>query len=192
MITINKKKKILIFIVFLVFIALAGIFLKLPIFTPTSAGEKQSDMVAGLVIQFRAGTTEPEAKNILDDRNLPTYKFDYNIINTPGYYIIVDKNKTNDIRDELRKRPDWTDSVFPDIDKGDYYIITVTEQAIQDKNFLEILEKNNIALEKFVWCRAQFGERPMSGISKEHANELKGELEMNKNVFLVEFETIFS
>jgi hypothetical protein len=90
----NKKKEILIFIVFLVFIALAGIFLKLPIFTPTSAGEKQSDMVAGLVIQFRDGTTELEAKNILDNCNLPTYKFDYNIVNTPGYYIIVDKNQS--------------------------------------------------------------------------------------------------
>ena len=92
----------------------------------------------------------------------------------------------------MRKRPDWTDSIFPDIDKGDYYIITVTEQAIQDKNFLEILEKNNIKLEKFVWCRAQFGERPMNGISKERADELKSELEMNKKVFLVQFETIFS
>jgi predicted small lipoprotein YifL len=189
---VNKKKEILIFIVFLVLITLAGIFLKLPLFMPTSTGEKQSDMVAGLVIQFRAATTEPEAKNILDDCNLPAYKFEYNIINTPGYYIIVNKNKANDIRDELRKRPDWTDSIFPDIDKGDYYIITVTEQAIQDKNFLEILEKNNIKLEKFVWCRAQFGEHPMSGISKERADELKSELEMNKKVFLVQFETIFS
>jgi len=188
----DKNKEILIFIVFLVFITLAGIFLKLPIFMPTSIDEKQSDMVAGLVIQFRAGITEPEAKNILDDCNLPAYKFEYNIINTPGYYIIVNKNKTNDIRNELRKRPDWTDSIFPDIDKGDYYIITVTEQAIQDKNFLEILEKNNIKLEKFVWCRAQFGERPMNGISKERADELKSELEMNKKVFLVQFETIFS
>jgi hypothetical protein len=188
----DKKNKISIFIVFLVLIVFAGIFLKLSIFTPTSAGEKQSDMVAGLVIQFRAGTTELEAKNILDNCNLPTYKFDYNIVNTPGYYIIVDKNKTNDIRDELRKRPDWTDPVFSDIDKGDYYIITVTGQAIQDKNFLEILEKNNIEMEKFVWCRAQFGGRPMSGISKECADELKGELEVNKKVFLVEFETIFS
>ncbi len=32
----------------------------------------------------------------------------------------------------------------------------------------------------------------MSGISKGHANELKSELEMNENVFLVEFQTIFS
>ena len=85
MTTVNKKKEILIFIVFLVLITLAGIFLKLPLFMPTSTGEKQSDMVAGLVIQFRAGITEPEAKNILDDCNLPAYKFEYNIITTPGY-----------------------------------------------------------------------------------------------------------
>ncbi|WP_292391640.1 UPF0228 family protein [Methanosarcina sp. UBA5] len=188
----NKTKEISIFIIFLVLVVLAGIFLKLPIFTPSLAGEKQSDIVAGLVIQFRDGTTELEAKTILDNYSLPTYKLDYNLYNAPGYYIIVGKNEKNDIRDELRKRSDWTDPVFPDIDKGNYYIITVTGQAIQDKNFLAILEKNNLQLKKIVWCHVHFGERPMSGISKERANELKRELEINKKVFLVEFETIIS
>lgn len=162
----------------------------MPIFTPPLAGEKQSDVVAGLVIQFRDGTTELEAKTILNNYSLPTYKLDYDIYNVPGYYVMIDK--TNDIKDELRKRPDWTDSVFPDIDKGDYYIITVTEKAVQDKNFLAILEKNNLQLKKIIWCHVHFGERPMSGISKERANELKRELEMNEKVFLVEFETICS
>lgn len=188
----SKTKEISVFIIFLVLVVLAGVFLKLPISTPTSAGEKQSDIIAGLVIQFRDGTSELEAKTILDNCSLPAYKLDYNIDNTPGYYIIVDKNKTNDIRDELRKGTDWTDPVFPDIYKGNYCIITVTEHAIQDKNFLAILEKNNLQLKKFVWCHVQFGERPMIGISKERANELKHELEMNEKVFLVEFETIFS
>ncbi len=188
----SKTKEISVFMIFLVLFVLAGVFLKLPIFTPTSTGEKQSDVVAGLVIQFRDGTTELEAKTILDNYSLPTYKLDYNIYNAPGYYIIVDKNKTNDIRDELRKGTDWTDPVFPDIDKGNYYIITVTGKAIQDKNFLAILEKNNLQLKRIVWCHVHFGERPMTGISKERANELKRELEMNEKVFLVEFETIFS
>jgi len=186
----SKTKKISIFIIFLFLVVLAGVFLKLPIFTPSLAGEKQSDVVAGLVIQFRDGTTELEAKTILNNYSLPTYKLDYNIYDTPGYYVMIDK--TNDIRDELRKGTDWTDPVFPDIDKGNYYIITVTGQATQDKNFLAILEKNNLQLKRIVWCHVHFGERPMSGISKERANELKRELEMNDKVFLVEFETIFS
>lgn len=188
----SKTKRISVFIIFLVLVVLAGVFLKFPISVPTSANEKQSDIIAGLVIQFRNGTTELEVKSILNNYSLPTYDLDYDIDNTPGYYIIIDENKTNDIREELRKENNWTDPSFPDIHKGNHYIITVTEQAIQDKNFLAILEKNNIQLKKFVWCHVQFGERPMVGISKERANELKSKLEMNEKVLLVEFETIFS
>jgi hypothetical protein len=185
----SKTKGIAAFIIFLVLIVLAGLFVKLPI----PAYEKQSDYVSGLIIQFRDGTTEQEAKAVLEKYSLPTYKLDYNSNNIPGrYYIIVDKNKMIDVRDELRKMAGWTDPAFPDIDKGSYYIITITEQAIHDKDFLAILEKNNIQVKKFVWCHVHLGERPMSGILKERADELKRELEANEKVFLVEFETIFS
>jgi hypothetical protein len=55
-----------------------------------------------------------------------------------------------------------------------------------------ILEKNNLQVKKFIWCHFHFGERPMSGISKERANELKSKLEINEKVFVEEFETIFA
>jgi hypothetical protein len=188
----SKNNKISVFIVFLVLVVLAVVFLKFPIFTLTSGNEKQSDIIAGLVIQFREGTTELEVESVLNNYSLPTYDLEYNIDNIPGYYIIIDQNKTDDLREELRNEKNWTDPSFPDIHKGNYYVITVTEQAIQDKNFLAILEKNNIQLKKFVWCHIQFGERPAVGISKERANELKNKLEMNEKVLLVQFETIFS
>jgi Uncharacterised protein family (UPF0228) len=186
----SKIKGIAAFIIFLVLIVLAGLFVKLPI----PAYEKQSDYVSGLIIQFRDGTTEPEAKAVLENYSLPTYKLDYNIDFLPDkhYYIIVDKNKIMDIRDELKKGAYLTDPASPDIEKGSYYVVTITDKAIQNKNFLTIMEKNNFHVNKFVWCHVHLGERPMSGISKERADELKRELEANEKVFLVEFETIFS
>lgn len=189
MVDMSKNKGIAVFIIFLVLVILAGLFVQLPI--PTY--EKQSDYVSGLIIQFGDGTTEQEAKTVLENYNLPTYKLDYNNNEYPGlYYVIVDENKMIDIRDELRKEADWTNPGFHVIEKGSYYIITITEQVIQDKNSLAILEKNNLQVKKFVWCHVHFGERPMSGISKERANELKRDLETNENVFLVMFETIFT
>jgi hypothetical protein len=190
----SKTKVISVFIIFLVLIVLVRVFVKLPISTSMSAGEKQSGIVASLVIQFRDGTTEQEAKAVLENYSQPTCKLDYNIDFLPDkhYYIVVDKNKMMGVRDELRKGIHWTDPTSYDIEKGSYYIITITDKAIQDKNFLEILDKNNLQVKKFVWCQFHFGERPMSGISKERANELKSELEMNEKVFLVEFQTIFT
>lgn len=187
MVDMSKNKGIAIFIIFLVLVIITGLFVQLSV--PTY--KKQSDYVSGLIIQFRDGTTEQEAKAILENYNLPKYRLDYNNNEYPGlYYIIVDKNKMTDIRNELRTEADWTDPGFPDINKRSYYIITITDKAIQDKNFLVILEKSNLQVKKFVWCHVHFGERPMSGILKERANELKRELETNENVFLVEFETI--
>ena len=190
----SKTKEIFIVIIFLVLVVLAGIFVKLPILTPISAGEKQSDVVASLIIQFGDGISEKEAKAVLENYSLPTYKLDYNIDFLPDkhYYIIVDKNKTMSVKDELRKGVHWSDPASPDFEKGHYYIIPITDKAVQDKKFLALLEKNNLQVKKFVWCQFQFGERPMSGISKERANELKSKLEMNENVFEVEFQTIVS
>jgi hypothetical protein len=183
----NKTRGIAVFIVFLVLIVLIGLFVKLPI----PAYEKQSDYVSGLIIQFREGTTEQEAKAVLENYSLPTYKLDYNNNEYPNrYYIMIDKNKMMDMRDDLRKEADLTDHASSVIEKGSYYIITITDQAIQDKNFLALLEKNDLQVKKFAWCHFHFGERPMSGISKERANELKRELETNEKVFFVLFETI--
>jgi hypothetical protein len=190
----SKTKEISIFIIFLVLFVLVVVLVKLPILTPILADEKQSNVVASLIIQFGDGITEQEAKAILENYSLPTYKLDYNIDFLPDkhYYIIVDKNKMTGVKDELKKGAHWTDPASPDFEKGNNYIIPITDKAIQDENFLVLLEKNNLQVKKFVWCQFSFGEHPMSGISKERANELKSELEMNENVFLVEFQTIFS
>jgi hypothetical protein len=47
---------------------------------PIPAYENQSDYVAGLIIQFRDGTTEQEAKTVLENYSLPTYKLDSFVI----------------------------------------------------------------------------------------------------------------
>ena len=78
------------------------------------------------------------------------------------------------------------------IEKGNYYVITVPEQIIHDENFLKILDKYNLQLKKFVYCQIRFGEHPLSGISEEHANELKRELEITENIFTVYFESVES
>ncbi len=105
------------------------------------------------------------------------------------YYIIVDEDKIMDVRGELREEENWTEST-PAIEKGNYYIIKISEQAIHDKHFIEMLNKYNLQVKTFVWCHVNFGERPTSGISKERANELRRELETNENIFSVAFESI--
>ncbi len=118
----------------------------MPILTPILADEKQSNVVASLIIQFGDEITEQEAKAILENYSLPTYKLDYNIDFLPDkhYYIIVDKNKMMGVKDELRKGAHWTDPASPDFEKGNNYIIPITDKAIQDKKFLVLLEKNNL------------------------------------------------
>jgi hypothetical protein len=182
----SKTKGIAVFIVFLVLIVLAVLFTQAPTIEPHEGN------IAGLDIQFRDGITELEAKTILENYNMTIYKLDYNVYDLPyKYYIMVDNNKIMDVKDDLRKEEYWTEST-PDIKKGNYYIITVPEQVIHDKNFLEILNKYNLQLKKSVWCHIRFGKHPLSGISVEHANELKSELEMNENIFLVGFESFIA
>jgi hypothetical protein len=188
----NKiKTKIVIFIVFLTLIALLGL-LRAQSYTPMSTQESQEGKVAGLFIQYRDGITELEVKNILENCNLTMYKLDYNVYGMEDrYYIIVDKNKIMDVRGELRKEENWTES-SPTIEKENYYIIMISYQAIRDKNFIEMLNKYNIQVKSSVWCHVIFTDRPWSGISEKNANELKRELEMNENIFTVYFESIKS
>lgn len=147
-------------------------------------------MISGLVIQFRDGITLSEIRAILENYSLPTDKLDYNFYGMPDkYYIIVDKDKIIDVEGELRKEENWTESI-PAIEKGNYYVITVPEQATQDKNFIKMLDKYNLHVKTFVWCHVSFIDRPNSGISEERVNELKRELEKNENIFSVVFESI--
>jgi hypothetical protein len=135
---IKIKKEIAIFIVFLILVIFLGIFTKSPNYTSLPTHES----VAGLFIQFKDGTTEQEVISILKSYNLPTYTLTYNIDNGAyTYYIKLDKYNIQTMRNELKKKENWTDPVFHDFKKGDFYIIPVTKQAIQDKKIFEMLEK---------------------------------------------------
>jgi hypothetical protein len=192
----RENKKIALLIVFLISLALILLYLEVTIFTPMKNSESEERKVAGLIIQFRDGVSEQEANSILKNYNLAGYKLDFTVDMPDNYYIIVDEDNITDVRDELKKE-NWTESV-PAIEKGNYYIITkedyciitIAEQNIHDKNFLAILKEHDLQVEKFVYCHIHFSERPMSGISEKHANELKRELEMNENIFTVYFESI--
>lgn len=180
----NKTKGIAIFIIFLVLVILVILFTQAPTIEPHEGN------VGELIIQFRDGVTELEAKTILENCNMTIYRLDYNIDYLPDkHYIMVDKDKVTGVKGELKKEENWTEPK-PAIGKGNYYIITVPEQAIHDKNFLEILNKYNLQLKKFVWCRVRFGEHSLSGISNEHANELKSKLETNENIFSVDIGSV--
>ena len=59
----NKvNKKITVFIIFLIFLVIIGLFVKMTIFTPTLTNEPHEGNVAGVIIQFRDGITEQECK----------------------------------------------------------------------------------------------------------------------------------
>lgn len=149
--------------------------------------------VGGFLIEFKDGTNEQEVKNILKNCNMPVdYSIDYDSnIMSSRYYIVVNEDKIVNVRDELRKNEYWTDPIFPDFKKGDYYIITVTKQAIQDENFLKIMENNNLQVKKSVLCLVRFRDGSKDWILgkdyilKDDAVKTKNELEMNEKVLVV-------
>ena len=197
------NKEIAIFIVFLLLIIVFwGIFIKTPDDTKTSVDTKTPDdsetpvqeaRVAGLFIEFEYGITEQEIKVILENYSMPrNYNIDYDSDIMPKrYYITVDQNKRKDIEDELRKKENWTDPVFPNFKKGNNYIITVTEQAIEDKSFLELMEKNNLQVKSSFLCYIHFGDGsnnwsdPKNWIMGKDAIRIKNDLETNEKVLLV-------
>lgn len=190
--------KILFIVAFIVFLILV---IPLVLFTPTHVDSEMSvdaetsvhePRVAGLFIEFKDGTTEPEAKAILENCNMTiNYSIDYNSdIMSKRYYIIVDKDKRMGVENELSKGENWTDSIFPDFEKGNYYIITVTEQAIHDKNFLAILKKNNLQVKNPALCNILFRDGSKNWIWGIDAVRIKNELEMNEKVLMVDLNYI--
>jgi hypothetical protein len=174
-----------------VFIACLILGIQLVLFTPTYVATEMSDndsQVSGLIIQFRDGITEQDSKSVLENYNLTMYKLDYNVYDMDKYYIIVDKDKAGGIKGEFGKEESWT-GFTSDFKKGDYYIIPISEQAIHNENFLEILEKHNLQVKKFFWCHVIFTDHSENGISQEDANELKRKLEKNKNIYIVYIES---
>lgn len=184
------KKLVIILTLFLSLVILLGTFIKMPANKETVAHKSQ---VGGFLIEFEDGTTEQEVKSILKNSNMPiNYSIDYNSdIMSSRCYIVVNEDKIVNIRDELRKKENWTDPIFPDFKKGDYYIITVTKQAIQDENFLKVTEDNNLQVKKSILCLVRFGDGSKDWILgkdyilKDDAVKIKNELEMNEKVLVV-------
>lgn len=108
------------------------------------------------------------------------YRLDYDVEDIADkYYIKIENNKNIVIGDEFKSAPDKK--------KRDYYIISLSEQAIENESFLEMLDKNNLQIKKFVWCELHFGNGSMNWIPEKDAIKIKNELEMNEtvlNVFL--------
>lgn len=168
--------KIVVFI-FFTLVIIVGLFIIPSVDTKTPVQKLQ---VSGLVIEFEEGTTEPEVKTILEDCNLSMYRLDYDVEDIADkYYIQIENNKSIVVSDEFKSAID--------IKKEDYYIISISEQAVDDDNFLEMLDKNDIQLKKFVWCYISFDNESKAWIPEEDAVKIKNELKMNKkvlNVFL--------
>ena len=179
------------FIVFLIIVipwllfSVAYVESNMSVDTKTSVQETR---IAGLFIEFENRTAEPEVKAILENCNMTmNYSINYNAFNLmeKRYYLKIDKDKRMDIKDELDKEGNWTDPIFPDIQKGNYYIITVTEQAIHDKKFLAVLEKNNIQVKNSVLCYIHFGDESRYWILAPDAIRIQNKLEMNEKVLSV-------
>ncbi|WP_240664525.1 UPF0228 family protein [Methanosarcina sp. MSH10X1] len=160
-----------------------------PVDTKTPVKESQ---VGGLAIRFEEGVTEPEVKNILEKCNLNIYMLDYDVEDfADKYYIKVDENK----RDELKKEENWNDPIypeipeprFPEINKGNYYYILVSEEGLEDESFLKVMEKYNLQIKKFVWCYVRFEKSDDSKywIPEKDALRIKNNLEMNETVLNV-------
>jgi len=186
--------KIAVFIAFLALVILWGLFanasadMKTPVDTKVPVDTKTpfKEKVAGFFVEFEEGTTEPEVKAILENYNMTINTIDYNSDIIPSrYYMILDRDKTIDI-EELVDDINLTSPVR----KGSNYILTVTEQAIQDKNFLAILEKNNLSVKKSVYCYVRLEDESKNGsIPQKDAYQIANELERNEKVLTASPDT---
>lgn len=186
------NKKVAFFIVFLILVIIAGLFVKIPVDTKTQVNDELK--VGDMYIQFEDGISDSEVQTILESYNLTmNYSIKYNIDHVADkYYIMLDKDNW-DIRRELsqkmkEEKKDWIiSSPSQVIRKGDYHVFTVSEQAVQDENFLEILDKYDIQVKKSTWCYIRF-EKPDGSrywIPEKDAIRIKSELEKNENIFSI-------
>lgn len=184
------NKKVAFFIVFLILVIIAGLFVKTPVDTETQVNDELK--VGDMYIQFEDGISDSEVQTILESYNLTmNYSIKYNIDHPADkYYIMLDKDNW-DIRRELsqkmkEEKKDWIiSSPSQVIRKGDYHVFTVSEQAVQDENFLEILDKYDIQVKKFTWCYIRFEDESKNWIPEKDAIRIKSELEKNENIFSI-------
>lgn len=157
----------------------------------------QEIKAGGLFIEFEDGTSEPEVKAILESCNMPrNWIIKYNVgYMGEIYYVKVDE----DMRDKLDNEGDWNDPVypeipeprFPEIKKGNYSYIIVSQGYFDNESFLEVMEKHNLQMKKSVVCYILFGDGSQNWneannwISERDAIRIKNELEMNEKVMLV-------
>lgn len=99
-----ENKKIALFIVSLISVALILLYIEVTIFTPMKNSDSEERKVAGLIIQFRDGVSEQEANSILKDYDLARYKLDFTVDMPDNYYIIVDEDNITDVKSELREK----------------------------------------------------------------------------------------
>ena len=184
------NKKVAFFIVFLILVIIAGLFVKTPVDTETQVNDELK--VGDMYIQFEDGISDSEVQTILESYNLTmNYSIKYNIDHVADkYYIMLDKDNW-DIRRELsqkmkEEKRDWIiSSPSQVIRKGDYHVFTVSEQAVQDENFLEILDKYDIQVKKSTWCYIRFEDESKNWIPEKDAIRIKSELEKNENIFSI-------
>lgn len=112
----NKiSKEIAVFVVFLVLVALWGLFIKTPAGSNIPVNNELK--VSNIHVQFENGTSEDEVEAILENCNMAVnYGIEYNDKNTADdYYLILDKDE-RDVRRELyegmRKLRKRLDSAF--------------------------------------------------------------------------------
>lgn len=182
------NKKVAFFIVFLILVIIAGLFVKTPVDTETQVNDELK--VGGMYIQFEDGISDSEVNLVLKNYNLTmNYSTKYNIDHTADkYYIMLDKDNWDIIRELSQKikeeKKDWIiSSPSQVIRKGDYHVFTVSEQAVQDENFLEILDKYDIQVKKSTWCYIRFEDESKNWIPEKDAIRIKSELEKNENIF---------
>lgn len=97
------NKKVAFFIVFLILVIIAGLFVKTPVDTKTQVNDELK--VGGMYVQFEDGISDSEVNLVLKNYNLTmNYSIKYNIDHTADkYYIMLDKDNW-DIRRELSQK----------------------------------------------------------------------------------------
>lgn len=193
------------FIIFLIFVIPLLLFTttyvdsKEPVDTETSVKEVQA---GGLLVEFEEGTGEPEVKAVLENCNMNmnwTVKYNVDYMGD-RYYVKVDKDK----RDELSKEANWNDPVypeipeprFPEIKKGNYSYIIVSEEdfendSFENETFFKVMKKHNLQVRKSIVCYILFGDgsqnwsEPENLVPEVDAIRIKNELEMNEEVMIV-------
>lgn len=200
---VNGKSAIFLF--FLTLLIVVGLFIKTSVNTNNlvDANDSVNDhnsinartpvkelKISGLTIQLEEEITESEIKNILKNYNLDKYRLDYDVKDIADkYYIKVDEDKRN----ELKKEENWNDPIypeipeprFPEIKKGNYYYILISEEGLEDESFLKVMEKYNLRVKKFVWCELYFENGSMNWIPETDAIKIKNEIKKNEKILNV-------